>query len=176
MLATETAGLTEALIFDAEAQAFNDDIARLQAAAGVNPAECLRVGIVAGSKRTGLELMLPALQQGIWITPQENASPPSIAWREHDERLHWPGVRDLHPQSVRVVKWAAAYAQHMLNTGDTRSAEVIADKIDLFVDPESDFARYSRLLESVGIVARDFPPYYVQIDHYNALIEASRNT
>jgi hypothetical protein len=139
---------------------FNRDSEQLQREAGVDPAQCLRVGIVPGNNRTPLSWLFQGLQSRIWVTPEEGY------WRvNHDEPLHWPGVRKLHPQSVQTVVWAAAVGSQLLAAQEIKAAEDMGRAIDLFVDKGSSDYNYQKLISLCGVNVAHVPDYGVQEMH-----------
>jgi hypothetical protein len=151
------------LIFDVQVHSFNVVSAKLQHAAGVNPDDCLEIGLVEGCERTDLGLFFSSLQKRLWITPAEDGD--TEQWRSHDRRYHWDGVRKLHPQSAATVVWAAAIGSATLVGGDRQAAEILADEVDLFIDRDSNFSHYNRLLELCQVSLGDAPDYLVQLNH-----------
>lgn len=132
-------------IRSAEVDRFNDRSAALQQLAGVDPSQCLKLGVLPTNTRTPLHVLFPALQRGIWPSPQ------SGSWRDHDRRFHWPGVRQLHPQFAPVVMWAAAVGSSHLERGDVEAAIDVGVAIDYFVDRHSRLDNFSCLLDACDI-------------------------
>jgi len=139
--------------------AFNTDSVRLQRAAGVDPDLCLKLAIVPGDARTELGLFFSALQKRIWATPTTGD------WSEHDIKLHWPGVRSLHPQSVDVVIWAAAIGSEHLENSERAAAESMASALDFFIDKGSSEHYYDRVVELCKVDPGTAPDYTIQAQH-----------
>ena len=136
------------------ADRYNEKSARLQIATGVDPELCLKVEIVPGHERTKLPMFFAYLQRARWATPETPSELPSnvIDWTKHDANFHWPGVRDLHPNFVPVVMFAARIGAAHLGQGEITAAERLAVDLDYFVDRGVTANHYNDLMNACGVV------------------------
>ena len=129
------------------ARAYNAESAQLQAAAGIDPAKCLRIGIKSGREQTKFRPYFGALNERLWVSPEDG-------WVDHDIETHWQGVRELSPKSTDLVVRAAGIGvSYVANPGyDNLEAESMAWAIDFVVDPKmGDLRRYEILARRFGI-------------------------
>ncbi len=136
-----------------EATAFNAESARVQRAVGVNPRECLKLGILPGDARTELDELFSYLQLGIWISPAEGY------WYDHDEELHRGRIRNLHPNTVKTIINAATIGEEQLLQGKVKSAERIGTNIDILIDENSSLMEYLKLIDACGVDISNLSAY-----------------
>ena len=142
-----------------EASAFNAESARLQRAVGVDPRECLKLGIVPGDAETEFVVQFSYLQLGIWISPAAGF------WREHDEECHDQRIRELHPNGAKTAIYGATVGKERLLQGEVKSAERMGKNLDTFLDQRSTYMDYFKLVEDCGVDLRTATDYPIQVQH-----------
>jgi hypothetical protein len=156
---------------------FNKASREIQVVAGVDPDACLKLTGVVSAERTKLPIFFDYLQRGLWVTPaadgRENGN-----WALHDENLHWPGVRKLHPGLATLVMQSATIGTELLANDRLKEAWAVGDRIDYLVDRDSTQFRYDNvvvLCAEFGFDTSSVPSYEMQVAHEAQINRAMLN-